>query len=501
MKLFQLDFITDKAKLRYLRILRELELNDYCESEALTIATNSSLRSIVSDIRYLRDFFAEVASLESTNLGYAMKKIDSEAYDQLKRTLFEEEPLYVILRSICLGGKHSLRYWADKLHLSESTLLKYLKSVQSDLENYGLQFATNPVNLVGDEIDIRTFFLDFYYESEVTAHALEPSVLELRAVEKLVQQLPHLEFGLSSIRYLSFLLYFSLKRSVSGNQVELKQTINELVQKDPDYALFKWKYERIVQQFFNVQLSEAECSYVYLLAIGNRKIKNHELEHQFCEKYNRWPEIKQIIIDIGQYERFAFLAKQDVIFIEAFLTTATLRSRLSLAANKNTVDVNEYVARLFNEEYTEMLAALQKSQAARQLFANELLPDIAVQLTLLLESLKNQIKNKYQNIAFILEENKVLSLYIESWISKYVGRFKNVFFPSLREVRREFFIENNIDLLVTNESLYVTRFESVVQCLIIKSMPDATDLNHLLELVNPATLRHFELKDRKKTLE
>lgn len=100
MKNFQLNFITDKVKLRWFQILKELESTRICTTAQLIGMTNSTARTLVNDINYLREYFDNVAEIHSSKQGYSLNIHSSENYLEKKRAILEDEPLFIILEQI-----------------------------------------------------------------------------------------------------------------------------------------------------------------------------------------------------------------------------------------------------------------------------------------------------------------------------------------------------------------------------------------------------------------
>ena len=101
---------------------------------------------------------------------------NSSDYLTKKRALIADEILFHIIESIFHHDLLTSSEWAEKYHISESTVLRYLRKVQPIFSSYRLEIQTNPVSFVGEEINIRKFFHDFYYESEITGHTIFPPI-------------------------------------------------------------------------------------------------------------------------------------------------------------------------------------------------------------------------------------------------------------------------------------------------------------------------------------
>ena len=113
--------------------------------------------------------------------------------------MLENEPLFHIIEGIFQRQIKEIGEWADQLHFSESSLLRYFKMVENELARYRLTLSLKKVDFIGKEIDIRSFFHDFYYESEITPHTVLPSIaiqsIAFALQKALLQQLSQCFFG------------------------------------------------------------------------------------------------------------------------------------------------------------------------------------------------------------------------------------------------------------------------------------------------------------------
>lgn len=89
----------------------------------------------------------------------------------------------------------------------------------------------------------------------------------------------------------------------------------------------------------------------------------------------------------------------------------------------------------------------------------------------------------------IFEGNEYVCEYAESIVWKYLGRFHTLYYPDASELSPAYLKEKQIDLLVTNYSEYTMEYLLEVECILLKSFPDATDWNRLLNQINPRILR------------
>nr|WP_232844522.1 helix-turn-helix domain-containing protein [Enterococcus innesii] len=90
-----------------------------------------------------------------------------------------------MLENIFMGELKSIDEWTDCLFLSKSTLSKYLRRIHQQLTHFDLTLTLDPVNIVGEEADIRNFFCTFFYETDITPHTVFPSVAVQQAVTEI----------------------------------------------------------------------------------------------------------------------------------------------------------------------------------------------------------------------------------------------------------------------------------------------------------------------------
>lgn len=80
MKTFQLKFMKNNSLIRWLKLLDKFEKKPSCTLGELSKVTNSSNRTLISDIANIRKFFYGTIEISSSKVGYFFEEIDREAY-------------------------------------------------------------------------------------------------------------------------------------------------------------------------------------------------------------------------------------------------------------------------------------------------------------------------------------------------------------------------------------------------------------------------------------
>ncbi len=78
----------------------------------------------------------------------------------------QNEILFELLGNVFYGELEDVAELIDRFHISETSFRRYLRQIEPVLKEYGLKLSLTPIDLKGDEANIRKFFKDFYYEGK-----------------------------------------------------------------------------------------------------------------------------------------------------------------------------------------------------------------------------------------------------------------------------------------------------------------------------------------------
>ena len=77
---FQINFITNTATIRWLKILMAFEKNYQCSTQGLAKISGSTTRTIVTDVTDLKEYFGDCLSIDSSHKGYIFSIKQSAVY-------------------------------------------------------------------------------------------------------------------------------------------------------------------------------------------------------------------------------------------------------------------------------------------------------------------------------------------------------------------------------------------------------------------------------------
>ncbi|MFQ6577790.1 helix-turn-helix domain-containing protein [Enterococcus casseliflavus] len=484
MKTIQTHFVTNAATLRWLRILAAFEENPVCSTKSLAHVSNSTSRTIVTDINDLKAHFDDAVSIESSHRGYVFDILHPQQYLTAKRALIADELLFHIIESIFQNELRSSLEWAEAYHISESTVLRYLKKIHPVLRMYQLKMQYSPVSLVGKESHIRKFFHDFYYESEITAHTIFPPIAVHDVTLTLFADCQQYLNQSCSFGEFNYYLYITLERFCGGHQVEQAPKLAALVTKQSDFIAFA-QINQIIDQHYQEVLPEDELVHLFVLVFGRRSINDLRGEKNFCRKYNQYPKIKPLVHDLVE----TFLtdtrnAGRERILLESFFTVIYMKQLMTPLLNHNTPEVNTFLKESFPDEWRRVQAFFRAKSEYAYMWDAKSLTHIMSSLILYACSIQSLHWQSHKNVVFLFEGSHFVYQFLKSSATRYIRRSRHFFFPDSNELSPEYFQRNQIDLIVTNYAEYAAEYGSI-ECLLFRPYPDKQDWESLEQKLDP----------------
>lgn len=489
MRNFQINFITNTATIRWLKILMAFEKEYQCSTQGLAKISGSTTRTIVTDITDLKEHFGESLSIDSSHKGYIFSIKNSSDYLSKKRALIADEILFHIIESIFHNDLSSSSEWAEKYHISESTVLRYLRKVQPIFSFYRLEIQTNPICFVGEEINIRKFFHDFYYESEITAHTIFPPIAIQNITASAFSKCYQLDQHACSFGEFNYYLYITFERHFAGESISLPTYVKKQFGNYNDFRLFSEINHSIAEQY-QKELPFEEVLYLFLLVKSRRSISNLAIEQTFCRAYNLWPEIKQLSV---AFVRDCLPESQDSardrLLIESFFTVAKIKQLLSPLLNHMISDTVQFVEETYADDYQLIKKYLLTQPLAKEIWDSNTLEHLGTSLTMYVTSIKSLYWQDKKNIAFLFEGPYYLCQLLKCKSVRYLRSSRTFYFPDSNELSAGYLQKNQIDLIVTNYTEYIMEYAHDIDYLLFKTFPDEHDWEALEEKLNTNSSR------------
>ncbi|MDP7978363.1 helix-turn-helix domain-containing protein [Bacillus sp. WLY-B-L8] len=162
---FICSLIDDKAIKRQIAILESLNNEKkFVSSQKLADQLQCSTRTIRNDISQLRKQLPENWGIISVKTrGYILIKPVEESVLSVIDSYLTESTLYRVMLEIFHNKYYTLEKWSQILYMNKLTLRTHLKDYNKMLNKSGLNIKFRDLQLEGDEINIRYYYIAFFY--------------------------------------------------------------------------------------------------------------------------------------------------------------------------------------------------------------------------------------------------------------------------------------------------------------------------------------------------
>ncbi|AJA23498.1 TPA: helix-turn-helix domain-containing protein [Bacillus thuringiensis] len=254
---FITDLIQDKSIIRQLQILETLiDSNEIKSSKDLSQSLKCTSRTIINDISQLKLALPENWDLISVqSKGYLLKRDFSNDFSELIIPYLMNSELYTILIGIFNQKYYSLEKWSQLLYLDKITLKKMLKNFRKILVNFGLDFNFRTIKLIGQEINLRYFYIMFFYNIQKYKEVIN---LDSRLQEKIksITRIHNVEIDYNM---LAVIISVSIKRI--ANKHYMSEVLEFLPILDTNNLNCISSIICELEIFFNIKFTEYELSY------------------------------------------------------------------------------------------------------------------------------------------------------------------------------------------------------------------------------------------------
>ncbi|MGM0294550.1 helix-turn-helix domain-containing protein [Enterococcus sp. AZ062] len=485
MRELQIAFITNAEVRRWMRILTIIEREHHFTIVALSERLMISQRTMVKDIQAIKSYFGKTIELLSLYNGFHFDERDRVGYQEKKEQLLENEVLLEIVGTIFYGEPVALADLAHQYNYAESTLRRFLVKIEPILAEYGLSLTLTPVNVVGEEINIRKFFFDFYYSSEQTPFTIRPPEgLHPLILNELSGKLGSYELGTgTTVSAFYYHLYITMVRVKQHQFISLPEGLKNVDYQEKDFQLLYSLQARIHEEY-EIYLPKEEFAWVHLSVISKRTIHRVDQERTFSQRFNQWDGLEQVVSDYLSDPFFDQWATDTLGgFMTSFLVSRLMNEALSPVLNKELVEVRQMVKETYGQIY-EINDYFLQTHAQVLPFSAATIEDVAVSFTLYMDMLFRYYQPVKQ-VLFLLEGDYLVVQSIRLQARELLSAHNHLLFIPLQELTQERLNDEQIDLIVTNYRPYLLDYVLKTEYVLMNSIPTDQDWARVKHQLNP----------------
>lgn len=440
------DLLIDKVTKRKALILTTLiEATEPISLKTLTNQLNISQKTLQQDVSNLIAELPNSIQLKNFRNIPCIEKInnDTSELSNYLNSITSKNPLFIIIESIFDGEMYDIFYFASKFYISESTLKNYLAVLKKTLEPFSLALTTNPINITGNEINLRYFYFQYF---RYTRNSATPSLKSNQyvAMYETLQSLTTnygLVLNLDYYRLASWLLIFE-KRVKQKKHVIIPESTYIKYSKKESYLKLKSAILTyyLPNNLLASELNESELMYAYLTRLDS--IIYEEGKSFFTDDtFDQFKAFEQLTIS------FFKEAKRNISLnlvlnytLQAYLVNLSMLSELTPLFQK----VPKNLKKVIEKKYSSTVKIWNKLLTEQMEFAYNY--DIAINLTLLSET----HLHKKKNVLFALTGESASINYYKEHALKCVPYDMEVFFVFNAPLDNSLLENLNINLCVYN---------------------------------------------------
>lgn len=350
-----------------------------------------------------------------------------------------------------------------------------LYNSSSTLRNYGLDWSPSPLSIKGNEVALRKFFKDFFYEGVETPYTVLPfSGLRELILNKVGKSIGEYDVGSGTTpQSFYYTLCISIIRASNGNFVTIPQNIKEITYNEPDFS-FLINIGEEIERIYDVKLPNEELAWVYLDTICKRTIDNLEQERKFFQRFNLWRDIPQITDNFLNMREIHEVDRPMIAtFLNSFFLSKKINDIIEPSLNNEILDlVNQIISR--DRETFEKNKEFLQDNASKLLISPKYNLELCASFTIFTDMIL-EIYSSSKTVYFLLEGNHFVCQSIRIKAIKLFGIKHNLVFVPIQYLTKKILNEKEIDLIITNYSRYITDFIDNKEYILIKELPDDLD--------------------------
>lgn len=221
---------------------------NYKEISYLAKELNCNERTIKEDIKELSSSeVSKIFEIESRSKKYKLHMKNNMSLDAFAHYIMCDNDCFSLLEYVFFNNHLSADELAEKNHISLPTLYRMITRINNGLmSQYQLKFQTNPCRLEGDEVEIRSFYLQYFVEKYPVSEWPFDEIDE----DKFVKIFHSFTKSIGFISQVSFLRTIKILLAVSTTRFNQGYRINA---SNPRLTLLKNKISKssIIQEIFS----------------------------------------------------------------------------------------------------------------------------------------------------------------------------------------------------------------------------------------------------------
>ncbi|MBA3926655.1 helix-turn-helix domain containing protein [Listeria rustica] len=449
---FFLQLIAEKKVRRQIKVLQKI----YDAKFPLTVDEiaedlDISKRTLSRDIKDIEHSFPEQEVLElNTVYGYSISH--SHYVDDLIVRISEESPLLLIVNGVFQEEFKSIDEWADELFISTSTLHRYLTYLKNLLKEFKLELSLTPIAILGEEVNIRHFFFNFFYNMNDISTISHPTEAEYDLHIKLLAGYDEIRKTSNYSQYRRGIYWLMVvnTRIKQDHFIKINPELKKIQKQMETYQVLAQVVESLLPIMVVDSMPEDELVYMDLLTMDIFVYLEDRVISGFHTKAEM-DAVDDFLVKAFQVLGIDAIEASDLRIFISYFRNQILLSKLTPLFQKNVYEVNQFIKGGHKALFYKWVDLLQNDQI-KQIANIEYIEDVAVNLTIFTHCMtyNKRFKERERHILFTFDGPNAYLNYLATLVEKF--NIKNVRITLLMNyhVTNELIKERQVDVVVCN---------------------------------------------------
>ncbi|WP_325067785.1 helix-turn-helix domain-containing protein [Pediococcus pentosaceus] len=265
-----------------------LESGAWCSTKELAKVIGVTDKSILNYLEEFKQLFKstdqKIRLFNDHNKNFRIIKEEDFPIYTIYLKFYQASYNYKLIDFMYHNPHQRLADYADSQFTSISTVFRYAKLLKSYFKRYKIQFLPYKLELKGDEINIRSFYYYFYWNSTREMRNNWPFNTELAKLDEYIANFEEI-YGISldpiQRKKFAYWLVITLERS-QITLLNIKSAKKQIINNDPNFDLM-WQWNKKGELTLNQDELYFLYQVIYVFGIidGNPNYENsYALAHQ-----------------------------------------------------------------------------------------------------------------------------------------------------------------------------------------------------------------------------
>lgn len=440
------DLLTDASIKRKVTILNQLLESDiplpFSKIAELCKVSQKTLRR---DIQTLSEHFPDMILQENASVSLNPLQSREPIFEFIDEQI-KSNMLFSIVENTFYGEYESIDYLAEKFFIAESTLRKHLSLLKKVLKPFHLTLNLSPVEILGNEVNIRYFYFHFFEHSLEYSGPIYPEAKQ-SDLYNVLRSFVHNNGLILNVDYHRLMRWFFIgeHRIRQKKLVYFEKDIIDKYIASNAVSIIKNALIKTLKKTTINYMNESEIIFSFLISLDAIVYdeKSHFLPNEFLTEMEKF---ENLATDFFKASNLTYALNVELkAIIKAFLVNQHMLKDLNSLFQRNKPRFNTIIRKKYPDTVTIWTNILKKHTTF------DYIDDLATSLTALTEAKVNRSRK----VLFALSGTSSETSYYKYLAQKYVPKTAEIIFIFNQPVDNELIERLDIDFCVYNFSLTV----------------------------------------------